>query len=89
MYHGLRTWAIAALVGGTAATLAAFYVWWRRSRMSDRVARSIALAEQGYERLEAGDIEGARELFVEALSVNRRLEMAKEGLRACRRSEQS
>lgn len=83
----LRTWALIALIGGSVATLLAFYVWWRSTDMSERVARSVALAEEGYERLEAGDVEEARELFKQALEINKRLEMAKEGLRACRRAE--
>lgn len=84
----LRTWALIALIGGSVATLLAFYVWWRSTDMSERVARSVALAEEGYERLDAGDVEEARELFKEALQINKRLEMAKEGLRACRRADQ-
>lgn len=86
-YHDLRTAAILALVLGSAAVLAVFYLWWRTSRMSERVGRSVALAEEGHRRLEQGDVAGARECFVQALAVNRRLETAKEGLRACRRAE--
>lgn len=88
MYHALRTWALIALIGGSVATLLAFYVWWRSTEMSERVGRSVALAEEGYEKLDAGDVEQARELFKQALEINKRLEMAKEGLRACRRAEQ-
>lgn len=87
MYHDLRTWALVALLAGSAAILVAFYVWWRTTRMSERVARSVALAEEGHRKLEAGEVDKARELFREALSINRRLETAKEGLRACKRAD--
>lgn len=88
MYHDLRTIALIALIGGSALILILFYVWWRGTQMSERVARSIAIAEEGYDRLDEGDVEGARERFREALEINRRLEMAKEGLRACKRAEE-
>lgn len=87
MYHTLRTLALVALIGGSVATLVAFYLWWRSTNMSERVARSVALAEEGYEKLDAGEVEAARERFKQALEINKRLEMAKEGLRACRRAE--
>lgn len=87
MYHELRTLALVALVGGSAAVLLIFYLWWRTTGVSERVAEAMALAEDGFDRLDRGDVEGARERFRRALALNRRLEMAKEGLRACRRAE--
>lgn len=87
MYHDLRTLALVALIGGSAAVLLVFYLWWRTTDMSERVARSVALAEEGHRKLEAGEVDEARELFKEALAINKRLELAKEGLRACRRAQ--
>lgn len=86
-FHELRTFALLALILGSLTVLAVFYIWWRTSRMSERVGRSVALAEEGHRRLDEGDVHAARELFKQALAINRRLELAKEGLRACRRAE--